>query len=74
MGIDVTISSAQCHTHCSGKCKFFVPSGRTRSFVIVCLSLPLPLVDDVAHTVATVFILVAHLKFHLKKGNKLDMY
>ena len=31
-------------------------------------------VNDVAHTVATIFILVAHLKFHLKRGNKLDMY
>ena len=31
-------------------------------------------VDDVAHTVATIFILVAHLKFHLKRGNKFDMY
>ena len=30
--------------------------------------------NDVAHTIATIFILVAHLKFHLKMGNKLDMY
>ena len=30
----------------------------------------------VGHTVGTVFILVAHLKFHLKRGNrpKLNMY
>ena len=25
--------------------------------------------NDVAHMVATIFILVAHLKFHLKRGN-----
>ena len=31
-------------------------------------------VNDVAHTVASIFILVAHLKFHLKRGYKLDMY
>ena len=39
----MTISSAQCHPHCSWKCKCFIPPGRARSFVIVCLSLPLPL-------------------------------
>ena len=43
MGIDVTISSAQFHPHCSWKCKFFIPPGRARSFVTVCLSLRLPL-------------------------------
>ena len=43
VGIDETISSAQCHPHCSWKCTFFIPAGRARSFVIVCLSLPLPI-------------------------------
>ena len=43
MGIDVTISSAQCHPTVPEGVSFFIPPGRARSFVIVCLSLPLPL-------------------------------
>ena len=41
--IDVTILSAQCHPTVPEGVSFFIPPGRARSFIIVCLCLPLPL-------------------------------
>ena len=43
MGIDVTICLHSVTPTVPESVSFFIPLGRARSFVIVCLSLPLPL-------------------------------
>ena len=43
MGIDVTICLHSVTPTVPESVSFFIPPGRARSFVIVCLSLPLPL-------------------------------
>ena len=43
MGIDVTICLHSVTPTAPESVSFFIPLGRARSFVIVCLSLPLPL-------------------------------
>ena len=76
MGIGVTILSAV-SPPLFLEVQVFIPPGRARSFVIVCLCFLLPLMvscKDIALMVTALYIPVAYLKFHLKRDVRLDMY